>query len=113
MKRVAILGSSGSIGTQALEVIASNPRRLVASLLTCNSRVDVLRRQIDRFRPEAVAVGRDADAAELGREYPHLKIYRGAEGIMEVVSSTDCDVALNAIVGIEGLEPTMEDVKKG
>jgi 1-deoxy-D-xylulose-5-phosphate reductoisomerase len=113
MKRVAILGSTGSIGTQALEVIASNPRRLVASLLTCNSRVDVLRRQIDRFRPEAVAVGRDADAVELGREYPDLRIYCGAEGLRDAIASEDCDVVLNAIVGIAGLEPTLEAVKKG
>jgi 1-deoxy-D-xylulose-5-phosphate reductoisomerase len=113
MKRVAILGSTGSIGTQALEVIASNPRRLAVSILTCNSRVDVLRRQIDRFRPKAVAVGSGAAAAELGREYPGLKIYCGAEGIREAIDATDCDVVLNAIVGIAGLEPTMEAIRKG
>jgi 1-deoxy-D-xylulose-5-phosphate reductoisomerase len=113
MKRVAILGSTGSIGTQALEVIDSSPRRLVASLLTCNSRIDVLRRQIDRFRPEAVAVGRDADAVELGREYPRLRIYCGAEGIRDAIAGEDCDVVLNAIVGIAGLEPTLAAVGKG
>jgi 1-deoxy-D-xylulose-5-phosphate reductoisomerase len=113
MKRVAILGSTGSIGTQALEVIASNPRRLVVSVLTCNSRVDVLRRQIERFRPKAVAVGRDADAVELGREYPGVNIYCGPEGVKEAIASVDCDVVLNAIVGIAGLEPTLEAVKKG
>ncbi|MDR1043236.1 MAG: 1-deoxy-D-xylulose-5-phosphate reductoisomerase [Clostridiales Family XIII bacterium] len=113
MKRIALLGSTGSIGTQALEVIASNPRRLTAAILTCNSRVDVLRRQIDRFRPEAVAVGRAADAAELGREYPHIKIYCGPEGIREAIGAVDCDIVLNAIVGIAGLEPTLEAVKKG
>jgi 1-deoxy-D-xylulose-5-phosphate reductoisomerase len=113
MKRIAILGSTGSIGTQALEVIASNKRRLSATLLTCNSRVDVLRRQIDRFRPKAVAVGREADAAELGREYPELGVYVGAEGIKEAIHAVDCDVALNAIVGIAGLEPTLEAISKG
>ncbi|MDR1292968.1 MAG: 1-deoxy-D-xylulose-5-phosphate reductoisomerase [Clostridiales Family XIII bacterium] len=113
MKRIAILGSTGSIGTQALEVIASNPRRLKATVLTCNSRVDVLRRQIDRFRPEAVAVGRAADAAELGREYPNINIFYGPEGIREAIDDVDCDVVLNAIVGIAGLGPTFEAVNKG
>jgi 1-deoxy-D-xylulose-5-phosphate reductoisomerase len=113
MKRVAILGSTGSVGTQALEVVASNPRRLDVTLLSCKSRVDVLRRQIDRFHPKSVAVGRAADAAELGREYPGIKFYCGPEGIREAIDATDCDIVLNAIVGVAGLEPTLGAIEKG
>jgi 1-deoxy-D-xylulose-5-phosphate reductoisomerase len=113
LKYIALLGSTGSIGTQALEVIASNPRRLKAVLLTCNSRVDVLRRQIERFNPKAVVVGRAEDAAELRREYPDIRIYSGSEGISEAIAKAECDIVLNAIVGIAGLEPTMAAIAKG
>jgi 1-deoxy-D-xylulose-5-phosphate reductoisomerase len=113
MKRVAILGSTGSVGTQALDVIASNKRRLEAVLLTCNSRIDKLRRQIEKFSPIAVAVGNEEDALELRREYPHLKIYFGTEGLKEIIEETDSDGVLNAIVGVAGLEPTIAAINKG
>ena len=107
MKKVAILGSTGSIGTQALSVVASNPRRLKAVLLTCKSRVDVLRSQIKKFRPEAIVVYRKEDAIVLRREYHDLKVYYGPEGLEEAVATLDYDVLLNALVGIAGLAPTL------
>jgi len=113
MKKVAILGSTGSIGTQALSVIASNPRRVKAVLLTCKSRVDVLRSQIKRFRPEAIVVDRKEDAAELRREYRDLKVFQGPKGLEEAVSTLNYNVLLNALVGIAGLRPTLAAVKRG
>jgi len=113
MKKVAILGSTGSIGTQALSVIASNPRRVKATLLTCKSRVDVLRSQIKRFRPEAIVVDRKEDAGELRREYRDLKVFFGPEGLEEAVATLDYDVLLNALVGIAGLIPTLTAAKRG
>ena len=107
MKKVAILGSTGSIGQQALSVLSSNPRRVRASLLTCKSRVDVLRSQIKRFKPEAVVVDRKEDAAELSREYRDMKVFCGPEGLEEAVATLDYDVLLNALVGIAGLRPTL------
>jgi 1-deoxy-D-xylulose-5-phosphate reductoisomerase len=113
MKRVAILGSTGSVGTQALSVIASNPRRLRPVLLSCKSRVDMLRNQIQRFHPEAVVIERKEDAAEFRREYRDIKVYCGAEGLDEALAETDFDVVLNALVGIAGLKPTLAAIKKG
>ena len=113
MKKVAILGSTGSIGTQALSVIASNPRRVKAVLLTCKSRVDVLRSQIKRFRPEAIVVDRREDAVELRREYRDLKVFQGPKGLEEAVSTLNYDVLLNALVGIAGLGPTLAAAKRG
>ena len=113
MKRVAILGSTGSVGTQALSVIASNPRRLNPVLLTCKSRVDMLRNQIQRFHPEAVVIERKEDAAEFRREYRDIKVYYGAEGLDEALAEIDYDVVLNALVGIAGLKPTLAAINKG
>jgi 1-deoxy-D-xylulose-5-phosphate reductoisomerase len=113
MKRVAILGSTGSVGTQALSVIASNPRRLNPVLLTCKSRVDMLRNQIQRFHPEAVVVERKEDATEFRREYRDIRVYCGNTGLEEAIAETDFDLVLNAVVGIAGLNPTLAAIEKG
>ena len=113
MKKVAIFGSTGSIGTQALSVISSNPRRVKATLLTCKSRVDVLRSQISRFRPEAVVVDKKRDADEIRREYSGLKVFYGPDGLEEAAFTLNYDVMLNAFVGIAGLRPTLSAVKRG
>jgi 1-deoxy-D-xylulose-5-phosphate reductoisomerase len=112
MKKVAIFGSTGSIGTQALSVISSNPRRIKASLLTCKSRVDLLRSQISKFRPEAVVVEKKRDADEIRREYSGLKVFHGQEGLEEAAGTLDYDVMLNALVGIACLRPTFSAVKR-
>ena len=112
MKKVAILGSTGSIGTQALSVIASNPRRVKAVLLTCKSRVDVLRNQIKHFRPEAIVVDRKEDASELRREYRDLKVFYGPQGLEEAVATLNYDIFLNAVVGIAGLAPTLAAARR-
>ena len=113
MKRVAVLGSTGSVGTQALSVIASNPRRIKPVLLTCKSRIDMLRNQIQRFHPEAVVIERKEDAAEFKREYKGIRVYCGAEGLEEAIAETEFDVMLNALVGIAGLKPTLAAIYKG
>ena len=112
MKKIAIFGSTGSIGTQTLSVVASNPRRLKASLLTCKTRVDLLRSQIRQFRPEAVVVGRKEDAEEIRREYSGMKVFYGPDGLEEAAATLDYDVMLNAIVGIAGLRPTLGAVTR-
>ena len=112
MKKIAVFGSTGSIGTQALSVISSNPRRVKASVLTCKSRVDLLRAQIARFKPEAVVVDRKQDADEIRRENSGLKVYYGSEGLEEAAHAIDYDVMLNALVGIAGLRPTLCAAKR-
>ena len=113
MKKVAIFGSTGSIGTQALSLISSNPRRVKATVLTCKSRVDVLRSQISRFRPEAVVVHDKDNAVELRREFRDLKVFHGPEGLEEAAATMNYDVMLNALVGVAGLAPTLCAIKRG
>ena len=113
MKKVAIFGSTGSVGTQALSLISSNPRRVKATVLTCKSRVDVLRSQISRFRPEAVVVHNKENAVELRREFRDLKVFYGPEGLEEAAATMNYDVMLNALVGIAGLAPTLCAIRRG
>lgn len=105
MKRILILGSTGSIGSQALDIIRDNPDRFQAVGLTCNSRVDSLLAQIREFHPAAVCVGSEDAAAKVKAEFPALDVYVGAEGLVQI-AKMDCDLVLSSLMGISGLEPT-------
>ncbi len=105
MKKIVILGSTGSIGTQALDVIRDNPDKFKASVLSCAKRITDLEKQIDEFRPEAVCVAREEDASMLAGKYPKLEVMTGDRGLREAASS-QCDIVLNALMGIRGLAPT-------
>ena len=105
MKRILILGSTGSIGSQALDIIRDNPDRFQAVGLTCNSRVDSLLAQIREFQPEAVCVGSEDAAAKVKAEFPALDVYCGPEGLVQI-AKMDCDLVLSSLMGISGLEPT-------
>lgn len=115
MKRIAILGSTGSIGTQALEVIRANPERFRVDVLSTNNRTDLLIQQAVEFLPEVVVVGNQ-------EKYPQvrdaLKGYRirvlsGREGLNEAVKLPGTEVVLSALVGYAGLEPTIGAIEAG
>ena len=72
MKKVAILGSTGSIGTQALDVISKNKQLLSVAVLSCANNIEKLCSQIEEYHPEAVVVAKEVDAAELRRKYPSI-----------------------------------------
>jgi 1-deoxy-D-xylulose-5-phosphate reductoisomerase len=115
MKKVAILGSTGSIGTQALEVVREQPERFQVELLTCGNRVDLLVEQALEFKPNAVVIG---DAAKLPAVkdalFPHgIKAYAGAEALEQCVTMSDIDVVLTALVGYAGLRPTLAAIGAG
>lgn len=112
MKRILIMGSTGSIGTQALEIIRNNRDRFKAAGLTCRSRVDSLIEQIREFEPEAVSVGNAADAARVQAEFPGLTVFWGEEGLVDI-ASMDCDIVLNSLMGISGLAPTYRAIECG
>ena len=109
MKNVLIMGSTGSIGTQALEIIRNNRDRFRACGLTCRSRLAELMQQIREFGPDAVCVGNAGDAAKVQAEFPRLQVYYGEEGLVEF-AKTDCDIVLNSLMGISGLAPTYEAI---
>ena len=112
MKRVAILGSTGSIGTQTLEVIRQNPERFKVTALTCGYNTELLAEQIEEFRPEFAAVEKEADAVKLAAEFPHVEFGWGRQGLIDAACGS-CDMVLNALVGMRGLEPTYYAIKAG
>ena len=112
MKTITILGSTGSIGTQALEIIRNNRDRFSVSALTCRSRKDDLIGQIREFGPQAVSVGTAEDAAAVQAEFPQLTVYYGEQGLIEI-AKMDCDIVLNSLMGISGLAPTYTAISCG
>lgn len=114
MKKLFILGSTGSIGINALNVIRNFPEKFRVSGLTANSRIDLLEPQIKEFSPEFVVVKNKEFAEELRfRINKSINIFSGDEGLIEAASSTDYDILISAVVGFAGLAPTIEAVKRG
>lgn len=116
MKRqIAILGSTGSIGTQALKVIAEHPDLYEAYALTANNKVDLLIEQARQFRPEAVVIANPDKYLQLKEALSDLpiKVYAGADALAQIVESGPIDIVLTAMVGYAGLRPTMNAIKAG
>lgn len=113
-QQICILGSTGSIGTQALDVIAQHPDRFEVYCLTANNRVEQLAEQARQFNPAAVVIANDAHYARLkellaGR--PDIKVYAGAEALCQIVEADPIDMVLTAMVGFSGLNPTIHAIK--
>ena len=113
MKRISILGSTGSIGTQALDVIAHNEDKFRVAALSCARNIELLCAQIERFRPFAVAVDREEDAVAIAAEYRDIEVYFGRQGLEAIASMEDCDMVLNSLMGMRGLEPTLAAINAG
>ncbi|MDO5491333.1 MAG: 1-deoxy-D-xylulose-5-phosphate reductoisomerase [Bacillota bacterium] len=113
MKRISILGSTGSIGAQALELIAAYPDQLKAVALSCSRRTDLLRKQIVAFAPEAVSLAREEDAKAIRAEFPHLEVYWGEDGLKTLASLESADMVLNSLMGMRGLTPTLAAIDAG
>lgn len=114
-KQIAILGSTGSIGTQALKVIAEHPDLYEAYALTANNKVDLLIEQARQFRPEAVVIANPDKYLQLKEALSDLpiKVYAGADALAQIVESGPIDIVLTAMVGYAGLRPTMNAIKAG
>ena len=113
-KQIAILGSStGSIGTQALQVIEEHPDKYEAYVLTANNRVDELIAQARRFMPEVVVIANEAKYAILKEALADLpiKVYAGEEAICQIVQEKPIDIVLTAMVGYAGLRPTIHAIR--
>ena len=119
MRKLSILGSTGSIGTQTLEVVRNNPNDFEVVALACGRDIDTLFKQILEFRPEAVSVADSNKADELRRrirtDYPDIKteVLSGRQGDIDVATIPSCDTVVGAIVGIAGLEPVYHAVLMG
>ena len=114
-KQIAILGSTGSIGTQALQVIEEHPDLYEAYALTANNRVDLLVEQARKFLPEAVVIANEEKYTQLKEALSDLpiKVYAGADALCQIVESQPIDIVLASMVGYAGLRPTMNAIKSG
>lgn len=113
-KQIAILGSTGSIGTQALQVIEEHSDLYEVYCLTANNRVELLAEQAHRFHPAAIVIANEARYDELKRltdDIPDVKVYAGAQAINEIVEPKPIDIVLTAMVGFAGLTPTIHAIK--
>ena len=114
-KRIAILGSTGSIGTQALEVIQQNPEKFEVEVLTANNNVDVLIDQARKFQPNAVVIANPDKYAYVSEALNNepVKVYAGADALNQVVQMDSIDLVLTAMVGYSGLMPTYHAIQAG
>lgn len=115
MKRIAILGSTGSIGTQALDVIRQHPDRFEAHTLTAGSNATLLIEQAREFRPDAVVIADESRYAEVRDALTDLpiKVYSGSEAICQVAAADSVDMVLAAMVGFAGLRPAVSALQAG
>lgn len=114
MKQICILGSTGSIGTQALDVIEQHSDRYEVYCLTANNRYEMLADQARKFRPAAVVIANEAHYESLKlllADLPDIKVYAGAKAIDEIVEAQPIDMVLTAMVGFAGLSPTIHAIK--
>jgi 1-deoxy-D-xylulose-5-phosphate reductoisomerase len=113
--RVCILGASGSIGRQTLQVISQNPELFEVDSLSAYSNIELIIEQIREFSPKAVAVNKEEDKARLQEVFTdrNLEIYAGEEALCRLVSRSDVEVVLNAVLGFAALPPLLAAIKAG
>ena len=114
-KQIAILGSTGSIGTQALKAIEEHPDLYEAYALTANNQVELLAEQARKFMPAAVVIANEAKYLQLKEMLADLpiQVYAGADALCEIVEAKPIDVVLASMVGYAGLRPTMNAIRAG
>lgn len=114
-RHIAILGSTGSIGTQALEVIAANPDSFQLEVLTANGNADLLIAQALQFRPNAVVIGNEQHYAKVKDALfdEGIKVFAGEDALAQIVEMEDIDMVLTALVGYAGLRPTLAAIRAG
>jgi 1-deoxy-D-xylulose-5-phosphate reductoisomerase len=114
MKKIAILGSTGSIGTQTLEVVDMHPEHFQVEALAAGSNTDLLIEQVRRYQPKKISVGSKELADKVASHVPAgTKVYYGSEGLIEIAAGTDADTVVTAVVGSVGLESTLAAIDSG
>ena len=106
MKKIAVLGSTGSIGTQTLKVIRENPQKYQVTALSCRKNAGLLAEQVAEFHPLCAAVGDRETARKLSERFPETRFVWGQDGLAEIAAGAEYDILLNALVGMSGLLPT-------
>ncbi|MBS4207590.1 1-deoxy-D-xylulose-5-phosphate reductoisomerase [Bacillus sp. FJAT-50079] len=112
MKYISLLGATGSIGTQALDVIRKHPDQFTLVAITAGKNIELTRKIIEEFKPELVSVQEKADYESLKAEFPFTpKFLYGADGLVEVAIHEKTDIVLNSVMGSVGLYPTLQAIK--
>ena len=110
MKNISILGSTGSIGTQTLDIVKQYPDEFKIVGLTANSNIELLKKQIQEFKPEAVAV-MQKEKADLLKEKSNIDVHSGMDGLIKIASLENANTVVNALVGSSGILPTVNAIK--
>ena len=115
MKRIGVLGSTGSIGTQTLDVVRNNPSELKVTALAAGTNVIEIEKQIREFRPGLAVMWSETAASDLRQRIADLdvRVLSGMDGLLEIAGSEDVDVLLTAVVGMIGIRPTIEAINQG
>jgi len=113
MKKILILGSTGSIGVSTLDVIRNFKNKFEVFGLTANSNIDLLQKQIVEFKPKFVVVRNHDKAEKIKQRVNSCKILSGEEGLIEVTKNGDYDILVSSLVGFAGLAPTLESIQRG
>ncbi|OXL82832.1 1-deoxy-D-xylulose-5-phosphate reductoisomerase [Paenibacillus sp. SSG-1] len=114
MKKLSVLGSTGSIGTQTLDVVSKHPEHFQIEGLAAGSNVELLLRQVHQFRPKKVSVATKELAEQVKTQVsPSTEIFYGNEGLVEVAAGTDADTVVTAVVGSMGLHSTLAAIEAG
>jgi 1-deoxy-D-xylulose-5-phosphate reductoisomerase len=113
VKKISLLGATGSIGIQTLDVIKEHPEEFKLVSMSAGRNVELSRKIINEFQPELVSVQEKADADRLKSEFPSIKMVYGHEGLVEAAVYHNADVLVNAVLGSVGLKPTLEAIRSG
>ncbi|CAI6032619.1 1-deoxy-D-xylulose 5-phosphate reductoisomerase [Paenibacillus sp. JJ-100] len=114
MKKIAILGSTGSIGTQTLSVVDMHPERFKVEALAAGNNVDLIIEQANRYQPKKISVGTKDLADKIAAHVPSgTKVYYGSEGLIEIAAGTEAETVVTAVVGSVGLESTLAAIESG
>lgn len=112
-KKISILGSTGSIGKQALEVVDKMPGKFEIYALAAAHNVDSIKEQIKKYNPEVVCMSDEKAVCELKKEFSNLKVLHGNDGLVEIAQNTLNDIVLVCVTGLNGLYPTLAAINNG
>ena len=114
MKKLAILGSTGSIGTQTLDVVRAHPEAFEVEGLAAGNNIELLIQQVLEFKPSKVSVGSKQSAEQIKQQLPsHIELFYGEQGLIEIAAGTDADTVVTAVMGSMGLPSTLAAIDAG
>ena len=113
MKKIVLLGSTGSIGTQTLEVVRNHKEEFNIAALACGYNIELFGKQLDEFMPAFAVCAKEEDAKALSSEYPKIEFGYGMEGLCSLAALSDGDIVVNALMGMMGIRPTLAALEAG